>query len=77
MLVEYKAIRIDPVTLEPDLDDDGHVIEEVRSGKLLTWGTRTTIDPDAKVPLVNTTAIVEDTDGGSVIVLDPEELKII
>jgi len=77
MLVEYKAIKVDPVTLEPELDDDGHVVEETRTGKFLEWGVRTTIEPDVKVPLTNTIAIVEDMDGGSVIVLDPEEMRII
>jgi len=77
MIVEYRLPVLFQDSIIQKTDDDGELMWETRTGNLLTWGLKTFIDEETKQAITNTVAIVEDSDGGSVISLDPEELKII
>ena len=77
MIVEYKLPILYEDSIIQKTDDDGELMWETRSGNLLTWGIKTFIDEETKQAITNTVAIVEDSDGGHVLELDPEEIRII
>ena len=77
MIVEYKLPILYEDSIIQKTDDDGELLWETHTGNLLTWGIKTFIDEETKQAITNTVAIVEDTDTGSVIELDPEEIKVI
>jgi hypothetical protein len=76
MLIEYKVPRYDAQGVE-QFDEDGELILDTRTGNLLTWGVRTTIDDETKQALTNTMAVVEDIESSQIIMLNPEEITVI
>ena len=77
MIVEYRLPVLFQDSIIQKTDDDGELMWETHTGILHTWGIKTFIDEETKQAITNTVAIVEDTDTGSVIELDPEEIKVI
>jgi hypothetical protein len=76
MLIEYKVPLYDAQGVE-QFDDDGELIIDTRTGNLLHWGVRTTIDEATQQAMTNTMAVVEDIESSQIIMLSPEEITVI
>lgn len=75
-LIEFKVPVYDENGI-PEWDENNMPVFQSKHGKLHTWGIRTEINEILKVAITNTVAIVEESETGEVILLNPEEITFI
>lgn len=75
-LIEFKVPVYDDNGL-PEFEEDNSVKMQVKHGRFHAWGVRTEVDETLKLAITNTVAIIEETESGQVILLNPEEITFI